>query len=47
MRILTYFFSEEDLDLRVLRPVNANKRQSSEHIEAGSTKKSKAEKLDA
>ncbi|XP_076236158.1 pcf11 cleavage and polyadenylation factor subunit isoform X2 [Calliopsis andreniformis] len=39
---------KEDLDLRVLPPaVNANKRQSSEHIESALTKKTKAEKFDA
>lgn len=41
-------FSEEDLDLRVLPPpVNTNKRQSSEHMESTSAKKTKAEKFDA
>ncbi|XP_076394034.1 pcf11 cleavage and polyadenylation factor subunit isoform X4 [Megachile rotundata] len=39
---------KEDLDLRVLPPpVNTNKRQSSEHMESASAKKTKAEKFDA
>ncbi|XP_034189307.1 pcf11 cleavage and polyadenylation factor subunit isoform X1 [Osmia lignaria lignaria] len=39
---------KEDLDLRVLPPpVNTNKRQSSEHMESTSAKKTKAEKFDA
>ncbi|XP_043484064.1 uncharacterized protein LOC122512348 isoform X2 [Leptopilina heterotoma] len=38
---------KEDLDLRVLPPVSANKRQSSEHEEPTVTKKSKLEKFDA
>ncbi|XP_051175876.1 uncharacterized protein LOC127291029 isoform X2 [Leptopilina boulardi] len=38
---------KEDLDLRLLPPVNANKRQSSEHEEPTVTKKSKLEKFDA
>ncbi|KAG7198467.1 hypothetical protein KM043_005849 [Ampulex compressa] len=38
---------KEDLDLRVLPPVNSNKRQSSEHMESTMTKKTKAEKFDA
>ncbi|KAK2584744.1 hypothetical protein KPH14_007075 [Odynerus spinipes] len=38
---------KEDLDLRVLPPVNTNKRQSSEHMESTVIKKTKAEKFDA
>ncbi|XP_053999708.1 uncharacterized protein LOC128887631 isoform X2 [Hylaeus anthracinus] len=39
---------KKDLDLRVLPPpVNANKRQSSEHMESSLMKKTKAEKFDA
>ncbi|XP_076641398.1 pcf11 cleavage and polyadenylation factor subunit isoform X2 [Halictus rubicundus] len=39
---------KKDLDLRVLPPpVNANKRQNSEHMEPSITKKTKTEKFDA
>ncbi|XP_047352069.1 pre-mRNA cleavage complex 2 protein Pcf11 isoform X1 [Vespa velutina] len=38
---------KEDLDLRVLPPVNTNKRQSTEHLEPTAIKKTKAEKFDA
>lgn len=45
---ISKFFSEEDLDLRVLPPpVNTNKRQTSEHMESALVKKTKAEKFDA
>ncbi|XP_018312633.1 uncharacterized protein Pcf11 isoform X1 [Mycetomoellerius zeteki] len=38
---------KEDLDLRVLPPVNTNKRRSEECVEATPPKKTKAEKFDA
>ncbi|XP_076676323.1 pcf11 cleavage and polyadenylation factor subunit isoform X2 [Andrena cerasifolii] len=39
---------KKDLDLRVLpQPVNANKRQSTEHMESAMAKKTKAERFDA
>ncbi|XP_015603412.1 uncharacterized protein LOC107271676 isoform X2 [Cephus cinctus] len=38
---------KEDLDLRVLPAVGANKRQSTEHLESSVSKKTKAEKFDA
>ncbi|XP_015187887.1 PREDICTED: uncharacterized protein LOC107072450 isoform X2 [Polistes dominula] len=38
---------KEDLDLRVLPPVNTSKRQSNEHLDSTVIKKSKAEKFDA